>query len=60
MRKEETPDESLVTIELGLDGSLYQAYQACNRKVTADQKDAIDKWLEKVVMPAIKVEEKAA
>ena len=53
MRKKDTPDESLVTIELDLDGRLSQAYQSCNRRVTGEQKEAIDKWLAQVVAPTI-------
>ena len=53
MRLKEMPDVSLVTIELGLDGRLRQAYQAYNRCVTAGQQEAINKWLEKYVNPLL-------
>ena len=53
MRHKKDPEKSLVTIELSLDGQLLQAYQASNRKVTAEQKSIIDRWLDKTVAPAM-------
>ena len=49
MRKKDTPEVSLVTIELDLNGNLCQAYQARNSKITEKQRAVINTWLERVV-----------
>lgn len=50
MRKASAPDQSVVTIELSNDEELRlrQAYQACNKTCTAEQKSVIDKWLDAI------------
>ena len=53
MRNKDTPDKSLVTIELSLYGDLLQAYQERNTRITETQKNAINTWLAKVVKPVI-------
>ena len=53
MRNKDTPDKSLVTIELSLYGDLRQAYQERNTRITEVQKNAINTWLAKVVKPVI-------
>ncbi len=53
MRYSKTPEESLVTIELDLEGNLIQACQANNRRITEEQEKIINKWLSKVVKTAI-------
>ena len=54
MRKKEDPTQSLVTIEIRKDDDgnytkLCQKYQARNRACTAEQSDAIDKWLKRAI-----------
>lgn len=53
MRKHDTPEDSLVTIELDLDGELRQALQACNKPVTNEQNNVIQAWLRKTVAPVM-------
>lgn len=52
MRKKNTPEESLVTIELACDeyGKYFtrQQYQARNQATTYEQKKIIDQWLSKI------------
>lgn len=54
MREKSNPSQSLVTIELRKDENdeytvLNQKYQARNRQCTAEQSDAIDKWLKRAI-----------
>ena len=48
MRKKDTPEESLVTIEL-IEGKVVQKYQARNVITTDEQDVVIDKWLKDCV-----------
>jgi hypothetical protein len=54
MRHKDTPEKSLVTIEISLNGNLIQAYQERNTNVTERQLNAINAWLTKVVKPNIR------
>ena len=54
MRKKESPDLSLVTIELDLDGNLRQAYQERNTQITNTQREVIEEWLTKIVKSKFK------
>ena len=54
MRHKNNPTQSLVTIEIRKDDEgnytvLNQKYQARNRACTAEQSDAIDKWLKRAI-----------
>jgi hypothetical protein len=54
MRDKKDPTQSLVTIEIRKDDDgnythLNQKYQARNRTCTAEQSDAIDKWLKRAI-----------
>ena len=54
MRDKKDPTQSLVTIEIRKDDDgnytvLNQKYQARNRSCTAEQSDAIDKWLKRAI-----------
>ncbi len=54
MRDKKDPTQSLVTIEIRKDDDgnythLNQKYQARNRACTAEQSDAIDKWLKRAI-----------
>lgn len=54
MRKKKDPTQSLVTIEIRKDDDgnytvLNQKYQARNRSCTAEQEDAINKWLKRAI-----------
>lgn len=54
MRHKNDPTNSLVTIEIRKDDNgeytvLNQKYQARNRNCTAEQSDAIDKWLKRAI-----------
>ena len=43
MRYKDAPDKSLVTIEVH-DGRIVQALQKYNETLTANQREAVDKW----------------
>lgn len=54
MREKKDPTQSLVTIEIRKDENgnytmLNQKYQSRNRQCTAEQSDAIDKWLKRAI-----------
>lgn len=54
MREKKDPTQSLVTIEIRKDDDgnytrLNQKYQSRNRQCTAEQNDAIDKWLKRAI-----------
>ena len=54
MREKKDPTQSLVTIEIRKDDDgnytrLNQKYQSRNRQCTAEQSDAIDKWLKRAI-----------
>jgi hypothetical protein len=54
MREKKDPAQSLVTIEIRKDDDgnytrLNQKYQSRNRQCTAEQSDAIDKWLKRAI-----------
>ena len=54
MREKKDPTQSLVTIEIRKDNDgnytvLNQKYQSRNRQCTAEQSDAIDKWLKRAI-----------
>lgn len=54
MREKKDPTQSLVTIEIRKDDDgnytkLCQKYQSRNRQCTAEQSDAIDKWLKRAI-----------
>ena len=48
MRHKDTPETSLVTIEL-VDGNVIQQYGHRNRPVTDEENLAIEKWMTTVV-----------
>jgi hypothetical protein len=43
MRAADNPDKSLVTVEVR-DGRVRQAFQACNRQITQQQRRWLRKW----------------
>lgn len=48
MRKKDNPEESVITIELDLDGTVLQAYRARNRNCSEEEWAVIRKWLKNV------------